>query len=129
MTSPASLEARDALSQFLAWEDDRRAAAFAIWGTPAPVGRFVIGPPLVHSRERVTFLLWDSADPPEARFPYRAMLLRRRDGQWAIRSIQSQCTACFGTGLVEADSQLCDSCQAEGWGVSNGRKRPVVVAA
>ena len=121
-------EAAQALQRFLTWPEPARDAAFMVWGTPAPVGHFVVGPSLAHSRDRVTFLLWDSVDPPGARFPYRAMLTRA-EGTWAIRTIQSQCTACFGTGLVEADSECCGSCQAEGWGVSSGRKRPVVVAA
>ena len=133
MTTPTTTrteaEAEDALRRFLTWDRERQEAAFTVWGTPPPLGEFVVGPALICGQGRVTFLLWDSVDPPESRFPYRAILVRRPEGTWAIRTIQSQCTACLGTGLVEADSELCDSCNAEGWGVASGRKRTVVVAA
>ena len=119
------VEAGEALARFFAWDEARQLAAFRVWGTPPPIGDFVLGPPLVHSPSRVTFLLWDSDDPPGSRFPYRAMLVRQDHRGWAIRTIQSQCASCFGAGVVDAESRLCDTCQAEGWGVASGRKRLV----
>jgi hypothetical protein len=119
--------ARAALDRFLTWGPEAQAAAFAEWGTPPPVGHFLVGPALTAGSGRVFFLLWDSFDPPGSRFPYRALLQRRADGTWAIRTIQSQCASCFGTGLVDGESRLCDTCLAEGWGGVAGRETLVPV--
>jgi hypothetical protein len=63
---------------------------------------------------------------PEARvlvssrsLPYLAILCRDAAGQWRLRSFESQCPACFGTGVLgdHPDWSICISCGGTGWGV------------
>jgi hypothetical protein len=90
--------------------------------TPGPAGAFVVGPGLVAksplaSRLTATFLLFDSADSPGFGLPYRADLVSFGGAGWQLESIESMCVSCFGTGVLEGESRLCDTCGAVGWGV------------
>ena len=91
--------------------------------TPNPVGNFVVGPGLLVEqpsspgfwRIEASFVLWDSADSPGFRMPYRARVVE--EAFWRVESIESQCPSCLGTGILEYDERPCDTCGAVGWGL------------
>ena len=117
LTAETSLaSANDALESILrATSDDELCRALNRWGTAPPMGVFAIGPGLVHE-DMGLFRLYDSAEPPGNRWPYLARL-RFSEGGWRLQSILSQCTSCFGAGLVEPEDTPCGTCLARGWGV------------
>jgi hypothetical protein len=50
--------------------------------------------------------------------PYLAILSRDANEEWRLRSFESQCPACFGTGVLgdHPDWNICLSCGGTGWG-------------
>ena len=98
--------------------------------TASPLGDFVIGRGLLEAEsefgfQAARFLLRDSADSPGYGLPYRALLVRDLDvvtGRgiqqlWGLRSLESQCPSCFGTGVLEFEERPCDTCGGVGWGL------------
>ena len=99
--------------------------ALETWATPPPIGRFILGTGSVYGDDAV-FIVWDSNDRPSARLPYLARMKFSR-GQWLTVSLLSQCTACFGNGLLAPDDSPCGSCMARGWGLLDSRDFAIVV--
>lgn len=95
--------------------NDLLASALRHWATAPPFGEFVVGSGLTSANTAV-FVVWDSADSPRAKWPYLARLIRT-DGGWGLVSLLSQCTSCFGSGLLDPDNHPCDTCLARGWGL------------
>ena len=109
-------KAREAVEQILKCSDkERLLEALDHWATVPPSGEFVVGPGIVHE-ERAVFKVWDSAEPGNGEWPHLAHLTRDHRG-WFLTSILSQCTGCFGSGLLPEDGSPCPVCLARGWGL------------
>ena len=98
------------------------------WGGSAPFGSFVIGPTDSIEDGAATVTLWDSDDPVDSRWPFRARLRRNEDGVWRLQDIRAQCASCFGSGVVEHGC-LCETCDGSGWGVLTDRARTLISRA
>lgn len=86
-------------------------------GCAAPMGDFVVGETVASDSTGVaTVELWDSAEAPDYRWPYRACLVQVAGG-WNVRDIRAQCAGCFGSGFLDDELRLCDICDGGGWGV------------
>jgi hypothetical protein len=120
MLNESLAAAQQALTRVLSDPEELAALDF-----PPPLGRFILGPGLLSqhgSRLTADFVLWDSADSPGRGMPYRTRV-RLVHGHtpgsdyWHVQYIESMCPSCFGTGFLEGDRRLCDTCGAVGWGV------------
>ncbi len=119
-------------------DDPQLVVALQMWGTPPPIGNFLVGEGVILSGENdigtrrlVSRLLphapesdhsddrsahqallnvWDSANYSML---FRALMSSSPDG-WAIDWLVAQCASCFGTGI--ADQAKCGTCGGAGWG-------------
>jgi hypothetical protein len=141
MDSATEVAAREALVDFLARTgEDKLVKALAAWGTAPPRGEFDVLDGIAIPRQQILpaadlaadeearelagqelvaaiFVLRDTADAPGTGLLYRAILTRDEGGRWHLVRLQSQCTSCFGTGVIEDEMRPCDTCGGEGWGV------------
>lgn len=74
------------------------------------------------------FIVWDSEDAGDGRFPFRATMRWNPPEGWAVFSLLPQCTGCFGTGLThDRGPEICDSCGGGGWGYLESKEHRITV--
>ena len=119
-------ETQAAVHRFLDQTDESELVALlSQWGGSVPFGSFVIGPTDSVDDGTATVTLWDSDDPVDSRWPFRARLSRNDDGAWRLKDIRAQCASCFGLGVVER-GRACETCDGGGWGVLTDQARSLI---
>jgi hypothetical protein len=87
--------------------------------TTRPRGHFIVQDQVVVDLggwSEATVLLRDSADAGPEGYPFVARFIREPGRQWRLIALDPMCPSCFGSGLIDANTRLCDTCGGTGWG-------------
>ena len=86
-----------------------------------PRGRFVVRDVVVARAgdwAEATVLLHDSRDSAAHAYPYIAKFIEKPGRGWVLMALDALCPSCGGSGLIDQNSRICDTCAGTGWGTS-----------
>ncbi len=86
-----------------------------------PRGRFVVRDVVIAragDRAEATVLLNDSVETGRDGYPFVARFFKHGGGRWRLLTVDALCPSCFGSGLIDGNSRICDTCAGTGWGTS-----------
>ncbi len=89
--------------------------------TSRPGGQFVVRDVVVARAgdyAEATVLLNDSGDIAGDAYPYIARFIETPGRGWTLIALDALCPSCGGSGLIDRNSRICDTCAGTGWGTS-----------